>query len=630
MPETPHPESHPRPGIAALTLGALGVVYGDIGTSPLYALKECFVGHHPLPLTKDNILGILSLIFWSLIVVISIKYLVFVLRADNRGEGGILALMALARSEDRKNSKRQWLLVALGLFGSALLYGDGIITPAITTLSAMEGLRVRTDSLTPFVLPLTIGILVILFAVQRRGTAGIGAVFGPVMVVWFAVLSILGVRGILLDPSILAALNPYHAISFFLDNRYLGFLALGSVFLVVTGGEALYADMGHFGRRPIRLAWFVLVLPSLMLNYLGQGALLLHEPQAVENPFYRLSPSWFDLPLVILAAAAAVIASQAVISGAFSLTRQAVQLGYCPRVDIIHTSKDEIGQIYIPGVNWLMMAGTIGLVLWFRESSNLAAAYGIAVTSTMVITTVLAFIVERKLWGWSLLAAGSLTAVFLVMDLAFFLANATKIRDGGWLPLAVATAIFVVLTTWRRGRDLLAERLSKTSLPVDALVADAGRRHVTRVPGTAVFLHSDSRSTPIALLHNIKHNRVLHEKNIFFTVQTEEYPHVGREQRVRIEDLGHGFWRVIARYGFMEDPHVPRALRQAAELGLEIDPMQATYFLSRNTLLPSKKPGMALWREKLFVLMSRNASRPTQFFRIPPNRVVELGMQVEL
>jgi KUP system potassium uptake protein len=623
-------ESHAKPGIVALTLGALGVVYGDIGTSPLYALKECFIGHHPLPLTEGNVFGILSLIFWSLIVIISIKYCVFVLRADNRGEGGVLALMSLARSEERSHSKRQKVLVAIGLFGAALLYGDGIITPAITTLSAVEGLKVRAEGLTPFVLPITMFILVCIFAIQRRGTAGIGAIFGPVMVLWFIVLAVLGVRGVIAEPSVLKSLNPIYAIRFFAENRWLGFLALGSVALVITGGEALYADMGHFGRRPIRIAWFILVLPALMLNYWGQGALILHDPSAVANPFYHLAPNWFDFPLVILSTAAAIIASQAVISGAFSITRQAVQLGYCPRVDIIHTSKEEIGQIYIPGVNWLMMFGTLGLVLGFRESSDLAAAYGIAVTSTMVITTLLAFVVERKLWMWSLPLAIAFTLFIFTIDMSFLIANATKLLDGGWLPIVVAAAIFLFLTTWRRGKEVLAARLAKTSLPVDALVADAGRRHVTRVPGTAVFLHSDEKSTPIALLHNIKHNRVLHEKNIFFTVQTEEFPHVGREQRVKIEDLGHGFWRVVARYGFMEDPHVPRALRQASELGLDIDPMQATYFLSRNTLLPSKRPGMALWREKLFVLMSRNASRPTQFFRIPPNRVVELGMQVEL
>jgi KUP system potassium uptake protein len=629
-PHTPSSDSAKKHGLAFLTLGALGVVYGDIGTSPLYAFKECFHGPHALPVTAPNVLGILSLVFWSLILVISVKYLLYVMRADNRGEGGILALMALARSEDRSNSWLQLTLVSLGLFGSALLYGDGIITPAITTLSAMEGLDVVTHAFHPFILPLTVVVLIVLFAFQRRGTAGIGAVFGPVMVVWFAVIAVLGLRHIVEEPAVLMAANPIHALRFFVDNRWLGFLALGSVFLVVTGGEALYADMGHFGRRPIQMAWFWLVLPALLLNYFGQGSLLLRQPAAAENPFYHLAPDWFLIPLTVLATAAAVIASQAVISGAFSLTRQAVQLGYTPRVDIVHTSRDEIGQIYIPGLNWLLMLATIGLVLGFRSSSALAAAYGVAVTSTMVITTLLAYVVARKVWGQHPLWAGLVTAVFLVIDVSFFAANATKILQGGWLPLVVAALIFLVMMTWKRGREILRERLASTSIPVGALVADSGRRQLARVPGTAIFLSSDARSAPIALLHNVKHNRVLHEKNVFLTVQTEEIPHVPRDQRVKLEELGNGFWSVIVRYGFMEDPHLPRALRQASELGLDIDPQRATYFLSRNTVLPSKRPGMALWRERLFVVLSRNASRPTQFFRIPPNRVIELGMQVEL
>jgi KUP system potassium uptake protein len=625
------PADSPRKhGLAFLTLGALGVVYGDIGTSPLYAFKECFNGPHALPVTPQNILGVLSLVFWSLILVISVKYLLYVMRADNRGEGGILALMALARSEDRSNSWLQLTLVSLGLFGSALLYGDGIITPAITTLSAMEGLDVVTHAFHPFILPLTVVVLIALFAFQRRGTGQIGSVFGPVMVLWFGILAVLGGRQVVEMPSVLAAANPWHALRFFAENRWLGFLALGSVFLVVTGGEALYADMGHFGRRPIQVAWFWLVMPALLLNYFGQGALLLRHPEAVKNPFFNLSPDWFLIPLTALATVAAVIASQAVISGAFSLTRQAVQLGYTPRVNILHTSREEIGQIYIPGLNWLMMLATIGLVLGFRSSSALAAAYGIAVTSTMVITTLLAYVVARRVWGRHPVWAGLITAVFLLIDVAFFSANATKILHGGWLPIVVAAAVFLVMTTWKRGRDILAERLASTSLPARALVEDSGRGLLARVPGTAIFLSSGAGSAPIALLHNVKHNRVLHEKNVFLTVQTEEVPHVPHEQRVKVEELGNGFWSVIARYGFMEDPHLPRALRLASESGLDIDPQRATYFLSRNTLLPSKRPSMARWREYLFMFLSRNASRPPQFFRIPANRVIELGMQVEL
>ena len=624
---TPHPRR-----LGVLALAALGIVYGDIGTSPLYALRECFHGPHGLVPSRDNVLGVLSLVFWVLIVVISIKYLLYVMRADNRGEGGILALMALARSnsDEAAGKKRHWALVALGLFGAALLYGDGVITPAITTLSAVEGLEVATHFFKPYLVPTTIVILIGLFLLQRRGTAGIGAIFGPVMILWFGSLAALGVNGILVDPSVLAAVNPAHGVRFFVDNGWLGFLVLGAVFLVVTGGEALYADMGHFGRKPIQVAWFCVVLPALLLNYFGQGAFLIQHPEAASNPFFRMAPSWSLYPLVILAAAAAVIASQAVISGAFSLTRQAVQLGYCPRVEIIHTSSEEIGQIYIPGINWALMLATIGLVLGFRTSTNLAAAYGIAVTSTMVITTLLAYVVARKRWGTGALVAGTMTAFFLVIDAAFFGANIIKVAQGGWFPLLLAALVYCLMTTWKRGREILGDRMRQSSVPVDLFVADVAKRAPTRVKGTAVFLSSDRSGTPIAILHNLKHNRVLHEKNVFLSVKTEEVPYVPREDRLHWENLGEGFFRIVARYGFQEDPHVPRILRRAAEQGLDIDPAAATYFLSRNTLLPSKKPGMALWREKLFAFMTRNALRPTQFFRIPPNRVVELGMQVEI
>jgi KUP system potassium uptake protein len=623
------PGSAKKHGLASLTLGALGVVYGDIGTSPLYAVRECFHGPHAMAPTRENVLGVLSLIVWSLLIVISTKYLAFVLRADNRGEGGVLVLMSLARGE-RLGAKSQLALGVLGLIGAAFLYGDGMITPAITTLSAMEGLGLVTTAFDPYVLPLTIAVLVMLFAVQRRGTGGIGAIFGPVMIVWFAVLGILGARQIAAAPGVLAAVNPLAALRFAAGHGWASFLTLGSVFLVVTGGESLYADLGHFGRRPIRLAWFLVALPGLLLNYFGQASLLLERPEAAHNPFFLLSPSWALVPLVVLATAAAIIASQAVISGAFSLTRAAVQLGYIPRVEIIHTSKEEIGQIYTPGVNWALMIATIALVLTFRSSTNLAAAYGIAVASTMIITSIFLFVVASRVWRWPLWVVLPVCGLFLLIDVAFFGANIIKLPQGGWMPVLVAAVIFLVMMTWKRGRELLGERLASTSIPVGALVADSGRRHLARVAGTAIFLSSDARSAPIALLHNVKHNRVLHEKNVFLTVQTEEVPHVPREQRVKIEELGNGFWRVIARYGFMEDPHLPRALRQASEQGLDIDPQRATYFLSRNTLLASKRPGMALWRERLFVYLSRNASRPTQFYRIPPNRVIELGMQVEL
>jgi KUP system potassium uptake protein len=618
--------------LAILALGALGVVYGDIGTSPLYALRQCFHGEHAVALTRGNVLGILSLVFWSLIIVISIKYLIFVMRADNRGEGGILALMSLVPPKLRDVRGGRWLLIALGLFGAALLYGDGMITPAISVLSAVEGLHVATPFFDPYVVPITIGILVILFLFQRKGTAGIGAVFGPIMVLWFALLAGLGVMWLVKDPHVLVALNPMYAARFFLDNRWHGFLALGSVFLVVTGGEALYADMGHFGKKPIQLAWFLFVLPALVLNYFGQGVLLLHHPEAAENPFFHLvgADSWALYPLVALATMATVIASQAVISGAFSLTRQAVQLGYTPRISIVHTSKEEIGQIYIPSVNWLLMVCTIGLVLGFRESSALAAAYGVAVTATMVITTLLAEVVARRLWGWSSALVVPVAIFFLVIDCSFFGANIIKVADGGWFPLAVGIAIYTLLSTWKKGRTILAERLRKGALPFEEFINTVTPTSPPRVPGTAVFMSRESDATPTALLHNLKHNKVLHQKVILLSVITEEIPAVAPEERVQVTDLGKGFYRVIAHYGFLQNPGVPDVVEQARVKGLDLNVMHTTFFLSRETLIPSKKPGMAIWREKLFSLMSRNALRPTDFFRIPPNRVVEMGLQVRL
>ncbi len=619
-----------------LALGALGVVYGDIGTSPLYALRECFHVHgvHGVKPTHDNVLGVLSLVFWALIIIISIKYLVFVMRADNRGEGGILALMALVPPRLREARSGHWVLVAIGLFGAALLYGDGMITPAISVLSAVEGLEVATPLFKTAVVPITLVILLLLFAIQRRGTAGIGALFGPVMIVWFLTLAVLGVIWIARAPSVLAAVDPRHAVRFFVHNGWHGFLVLGSVFLVVTGGEALYADMGHFGRRPIRLAWFTLVLPALLLTYFGQGALLVTHSAAAANPFYEslrlIAPDWMLYPMVGLATAATIIASQAVISGAFSLTRQAVQLGYIPRIEIVHTSGREIGQIYIPSINWLLMVATFGLVLGFQKSTNLAAAYGVAVTATMVITTILAAMVALRLWGWKPALVIPVTAFFLLIDSSFFGANIIKLVDGGWFPLLVGILVYTLLSTWKKGREILAERLRQESLPIEEFVANVKPEMPPRVPGTAVFMSRDAQGTPPALLHNLKHNKVLHSKVILLSILTEEVPAVAPENRIEVQPLGKEFYRVMAHYGFTEAPEVPEVMDLLKEKDLHLEPMATSFFLSRETLIPSKAPGMALWREKLFAVMTRNAQRPTDYFRIPVNRVVELGMQVRL
>ncbi|MGA7616147.1 MAG: potassium transporter Kup [Thermoanaerobaculia bacterium] len=616
--------------LTVLSLAALGVVYGDIGTSPLYALRECFHGEHAVAPTHANVLGVLSLIFWALILVISFKYLVFVMRADNRGEGGIMALMSLIAPGAESYRGTKWVLVALGLFGAALLYGDGMITPAISVLSAVEGLEIATPILSPYVIPVTIVILIGLFFFQRTGTAGVGKVFGPVTLIWFIVLAVLGMRAILQEPRVLWAVNPIHGISFFIQNGGRGFLVLGSVFLVVTGGEALYADMGHFGTRPIRLAWFALVLPALLINYFGQGALLLQNPNAAENPFYRLAPDWALYPLVVLATAAAVIASQAVISGAFSLTRQAVQLGYSPRMDIEHTSAREIGQIYIPGINWALMFATIGLVIGFGSSSSLAAAYGVAVTTTMVITTVLLYFVERELWHWNRFAALAVCAFFLVFDLSFFGANMIKVMDGGWFPLAVAILIFTLMTTWRRGREILDQRLRRDTLPIELFLRSMKSHPPVRVAGTAVFMHRNPQGTPQALLHNIKHNKILHERVVLLSIVTEERPHLIERERYEVEGLGEGVFRVVIRYGFMEDPNIPEVLRRIEVPGLKFVPEETTFFLGRETLIATRRPGMAIWRERLFAWMIRNSASAGFFFRIPPNRVVELGAQIEI
>ncbi|HYO70908.1 MAG TPA: potassium transporter Kup [Archangium sp.] len=625
----PAAESSKR--VATLALGALGIVYGDIGTSPLYALRECFSGPHRVEPTHGNVLGVLSLVFWALIVVVSVKYLVFVMRADNRGEGGILALMALAMQRKRgEEVKVRPVVVTLGVFGAALLYGDGLITPAISVLSAVEGLSVATPFFEPYIQPLTIAILVGLFLIQRRGTAGIGAIFGPFMMVWFLTLAVLGLKEMVAYPAVIWAVSPMQAVKFFLHNQGHGFLVLGGVFLVVTGGEALYADMGHFGWRPIRWAWFVLVLPALMLNYMGQGALLLRDPSKASNPFFYLAPTWALYPLVVLATGATVIASQALISGAFSLTQQAIQLGYTPRLEVVHTSAEERGQIYLPGINLALLVGIIFLVLGFKSSSNLAAAYGISVTTTMTITTVLAYVVARERWGVSRAVALPVAALFMVVDLSFWGSNLVKIAAGGWFPLLMALCVFTLMTTWKKGRDILASRLRGSSIPLKQLLDSFGDHPPVRVPWTAIFMTGNPEGTPPALLHNLKHNKVLHEQVMLLTIASEEVPHVPPEDRVEVIKLEEGFVRVIARYGFMENPSIPDILKRAKTKGLQFNLMGTSFFLGRETLIPSKKRGMAMWREALFSWMSRNARSATAYFRIPPNRVVELGAQVEL
>ncbi len=626
-PRLPEPPRGRR--LFALSLGALGVVYGDIGTSPLYAIRECFHGEYAVPVTPANVLGILSLVFWSLVVVISIKYLVFVLRADNRGEGGILALVALAVPRAQEARGRSARLVLLGLFGAALLYGDGMLTPAISVLSAVEGLRIATPGLAPFVIPVTLAILVALFLLQSRGTGRVGALFGPVVMVWFAALAALGAAGIRHAPSVLAAVAPWHAIRFFAENGGHGFAVLAAVFLVVTGGEALYADLGHFGRRPIRLGWFGLALPALLLNYFGQGALLLEDPAAAANPFYRLAPAWGLLPLVGLATAATVIASQAMISGAFSLTHQAIQLGFSPRLPVTHTSAQEGGQIFVAPVNGMLMLAACSLVVGFGSSSNLAAAYGMAVTANMVITTALLCVAAHGRWGWRR-SALVLAAVFLPIDLAFFGSNLLKIGHGGWFSLVVAGLAFAVMSTWQRGRRVLRERLEETALPLDHFLPDLETSKLPRVPGTAVFLTADPRGTPLALLHNIRHNKVVHAQTLFLTLVTEDVPYAPDAERVSVKPLGPGFFRVVAHYGFMEVPNVPELLEKMRSRGLSIDLGETSYFLGREKLIASGSSGMGRWRELLFAFLSQNAHRATTYFRIPPDRVVELGAQVLL
>ena len=623
--------SHPRGRLLAiLTLGALGIVYGDIGTSPLYSLRECFHGIHAIAPTPENVMGVLSLIFWALTLLISIKYLIFVMRADNKGEGGVLALIALVSQHPEARRRSRTFLIALGLFGSALLYGDGMITPAISVLSAVEGLSIATHVFEPYVLPVTIAVLLALFLIQSRGTATVGAMFGPIMVIWFSTIAIMGIPWILSEPRVLLALNPFYGGEFLWTNGWHGYVVLGSVFLVVTGGEALYADMGHFGPHPIRLAWFFFVLPALVINYMGQGAMLLSNPEAASAPFFMMAPQWALIPLVILATLAAVIASQALISGAFSLTRQAIQLGYCPRLNIEHTSTVTHGQIYIPQVNWALMICTIGLVLGFKTSSGLASAYGIAVGATMAITTMLTYLVARGSWGLGRVLAGSVALFFLLIEFGLFGANLPKIPNGGWFPLVVAGVVYVALSTWKKGRALLFERLKAKMYPFEQFLKDIARKPPHRVPGTSVFMTSNIVGTPPTLLHNMLHNKVLHDRVILLTVVTTDAPTVSNKDRVTVERLGEGFYRLTVKYGFMQEPDVPAAVASASTPHFPIDLETTTFFVGIETLLPTKRPGMALWRERLFALMSRNAVRATSFYRIPPERVVEIGMQVEL
>ncbi|WP_448500788.1 potassium transporter Kup [Sphingomonas sp.] len=622
------PHAHRAQAFWKLAVGAVGVVFGDIGTSPLYAFRETFAGHHPLALDRLHVMGVISLMFWSMMIVVTLKYVTIIMRADNKGEGGSLALLALI---SRCAVDRRWTsgIVILGVFATALFYGDSMITPAVSVLGAVEGLAVAAPAFGGLVVPVAIVILVFLFSIQRGGTSRVGAFFGPIMIFYFLVIATLGTISIAGDPSVLWALLPSYAVMFFVLDPLAAFLALGSVVLAVTGAEALYADMGHFGRKPIRFSWLWFVLPALMLNYMGQGALLLRDASAIENPFYMLAPEALRLPLVLVATMAAVIASQAVITGAFSVTQQAIQLGFMPRLRIDHTSASTAGQIYIPLINWLLMTMVILLVLTFQNSSNLTAAYGIAVTGAMFIDSCLLAVLLFSLWRWKWWQAAPLLALFFVVDGAYFAANLTKVPDGGWFPLLVGLIIFTFLTTWAKGRKLMIARLRESAMPIQIFITSAANS-ATRVPGTAVFMTSTPDGVPHALLHNLKHNKVLHERVILLTVKIADEPYVADDDRARIDDLGRGFHRMILRFGFMEDADVPAALKRIDVCGGEFRMIETSFFLARQTLLPSAKPGMAVWREKLFAWMLRNAESAMEFFRLPTNRVVELGSQVEI
>jgi KUP system potassium uptake protein len=616
-----------------LAVGSIGIVFGDIGTSPLYAFRETFVGPHPLAIDDAHVLGVVSLIFWSMTLVVSIQYVTILMRADNKGQGGTMALIALL-SNRLSGSQYGWLAVLLGVFATALFYGDSMITPAISVLSAVEGLTVVNSRLAPLVIPIALVLLIGLFVLQKRGSAKVGALFAPVMIVYFTVIAVLGAIQVFQTPSILMAFNPWYAVNFFVIDRWLAFLALGSVVLAVTGSEALYSDMGHFGRGPMRLSWFGFVMPCLLLNYFGQGAMIMGlgdagAAEAIQNPFFMLAPEVLRLPLVLLATAATFIASQAVITGAFSITHQAIQLGFVPRLSIRHTSDEHSGQIYIPIVNWTLMIAVVLLVLTFRNSSSLASAYGIAVTGAMLIDTCLLAILVTVVWRWKWWWAAPVIGVFFIVDGAYFAANLTKVPDGGWFPLMVGAFAFTLLTTWAKGRRLLRERMSEAGLPLD-IFAKSARNSTARVPGTAIFMHSGTSGTPSALLHNIKHNKVLHERVVVLTVQIADVPYVDPGERFEISEIGEGFYRVALHYGFMEETDVPAALKDVEKCGAPFEMMQTSFFLSRQTLLSAEKPGMAVWREKLFAWMMRNSATAMEFFRLPTNRVVELGSQVEI
>lgn len=613
-----------------MALSALGVVYGDIGTSPLYALKESFHHGHNIGITHDNIFGILSLIFWSLIIVISLKYLRYVLKADNKGEGGILALTALVTPRTDKHATKRKNLIRLGLFGTALLYGDGMITPSISVLSAVEGLELITPVFSPYIIPITIAILIGLFSVQKYGTDAVGKIFGPLTLFWFLTLGGLGIYNIVKEPSVLMAMNPYYAFRFFAENQWNGFLVLGSVFLVVTGGEALYSDLGHFGRQPIQRAWFGVVLPCLVLNYFGQGALLTHNPLAAKNPFFLMAPSWMLTPLVILATLSTVIASQALITGVFSITMQAVQLGYIPRVLIEHTSEKEFGQIYVKSMNRMLMVACILLVFFFKTSSNLAAAYGIAVTTTMGVTTILFYLVARQKWRWSRWKAGLICGFFLIIDLSFWGANLLKVVDGGWVPLAVGVFIFVMMTTWKKGRKLLAQRIRDEVIPLSLFLDKIDTQKPYRNPGIAIYMASGLKDTPYALIQSYEHYKSIHEHLIFLSVVTEEIPQVPQSRRVEVNSIGHGCYTVYVHYGYMERPNIPKELDGLQIGNILLNPNEATYFIGKERLFATEKPGMAIWREKLFAFQTANAQDATTFFQLPRKRVMEVGVQVEL
>ncbi len=617
----------------ALLIGALGVVYGDIGTSPLYAVQACFSGQHGVEPTRDNVLGILSLIIWALLIVISTKYMAFVLRADNHGEGGILSLMTLAigNPSGKKHTGARPILV-LGLLGAALLYGDGVLTPAVSILGAMEGLIVVRPDFETYIIPLALVVLVVLFLIQKNGTAKLGRIFGPIIGLWFLSIGLLGVIAIVREPAVLAAFNPLHAIRYLAEHPGDGLFSMGAVVLVVTGGEALYTDMGHFGRRPIQIDWFLVVLPSLLLNYLGQGALLIEDPDATANPFYALAPRWALFPLIALATAAAIIASQAVISGAFSVTRQAVLLGYLPRMRIVHTSSGAIGQIYVPLANWALMFATIGLILVFKSSTNLASAYGFAATTTMMFTTLLLFVVMCRNWKWNVFLASAVFGTFLVYDAGFFAAAMMKLIDGGWIPAAAAVVIFAVMITWYQGRRILAERFGADEMSLETFVENItqGEHQPVRVRGAAVFMTGNPHGTPRSLGHNIRHNKVIHDKVIALTVLIEEIPHVPLDRRVEVKDIGKGFYRVKAHYGFMESPSVPEILEACKTHGLSIPMFSTSFFLGRENIRITKRTNMSRWRQRLFAFLAHNSQSATDFFNIPPNQVTELGLQVEL